>query len=106
MATSKRALRSSVADIIARAKRSGKPLVVILASYMGCGHPVDGIRTPWSESPTFLDPHEPLEMALIELHRRQAVAAPAHAVDQQVVLAQRHHGAIKASTANCVTTDR
>ncbi|WP_197337319.1 zeta toxin family protein [Ralstonia solanacearum] len=57
MATSKRAprnsLRTSVSDIIARAKHSGKPLAIILAGHNGSGkstmwyeHLVDGIRIP------------------------------------------------------------
>ena len=53
MATSKRALRGSVADVIARAKHSGKPLAIIVAGHNGSGkstmwyeHLVDGIRIP------------------------------------------------------------
>lgn len=53
MATSKRALRGSVADVIARAKLSGKSLAIIVAGHNGSGkstmwyeHLVDGIRIP------------------------------------------------------------
>ncbi|MHA6896378.1 zeta toxin family protein [Ralstonia pseudosolanacearum] len=53
MASSKRALRRAVADIMARAKRSGQPLAIVLAGHNGSGkstmwyeHLVDGIRIP------------------------------------------------------------
>ena len=53
MARSKRALRGSVADVIARAKHSGKPLAIIVAGHNGSGkstmwyeHLADGIRIP------------------------------------------------------------
>ncbi|AMP39510.1 zeta toxin family protein [Ralstonia solanacearum] len=53
MARSNRVLRKSVADVIQRAKHSGKPLAIILAGHNGSGkstmwyeHLVDGIRIP------------------------------------------------------------
>jgi predicted ABC-type ATPase len=53
MAASKRALRRAVADIMARAKRSGQPLAIVLAGHNGSGkstmwyeHLVDDIRIP------------------------------------------------------------